>query len=84
MNGNWAALKAASDESVYMGLACHGCNGHLVYYDSTSNKMVDVGDLAELTGEDGLDIGPPSKIHAEFWGRQRRSHLFCDPRRMVA
>jgi hypothetical protein len=43
MDGNWAALKAASDGKVYVGLACHGCNGHLVYYDSASDKMVDAG-----------------------------------------
>jgi hypothetical protein len=66
VDGNWAALKAASDGKVYVGLACHGCNGHLVYYDSASNKMVDVGDLARLTGEDGLGVGPQSKIHAKF------------------
>jgi hypothetical protein len=66
MDGNWAALKAASDGKVYVGLACHGCSGHLVYYDSASNKMVDAGDLAKLTGEDGLGIGPQSKIHAKF------------------
>ena len=66
MDGNWAALKAASDGKVYVGLACHGCNGHLVYYDSVSNKMVDIGDLATLTGETGLSIGPQSKIHAKF------------------
>ncbi|HZP06975.1 MAG TPA: hypothetical protein VFB43_18900 [Terracidiphilus sp.] len=66
MDGNWAALKAASDGKVYVGLACHGCNGPLVYYDSASNKMVDVGDLARLTGEDGLGVGPQSKIHAKF------------------
>ena len=66
MDGNWAALKAASDGKVYVGLACHGCSGHLVYYDSKTNKMVDVGDLTKLTGEDQLDIGPQSKIHAKF------------------
>jgi hypothetical protein len=66
MDGNWAALKAASDGKVYVGLACHGCNGHLVYYDSANDKMVDIGDLAKLTGEDGLGIGPQSKIHAKF------------------
>src|SRR5580692_4600444 len=30
MDGNWAALKAASDGKVYVGLACHGCDGHLL------------------------------------------------------
>jgi len=34
MDGNWAALLAASDGKVYAGLACHGCSGHLVFYDS--------------------------------------------------
>lgn len=32
MNGNWAALKAASDGTVYAGLACHGCDGRLFSY----------------------------------------------------
>lgn len=66
MDGNWAALEAAKDGRVYVGLACHGCNGHLVYYDSGSNEMVDVGELTRLTGEGGLGIGPQSKIHAKF------------------
>ena len=66
MDGNWAALKAASDGKVYAGLACHGCNGHLVYYDSKIDKMVDVGDLTRLIGEAGLGLGPQSKIHSKF------------------
>ena len=66
MDGNWAALKAATDGKVYVGLACHGCDGHLVYYDSRTDQMVDVGGLNELTGEAGLGIGPQSKIHAKF------------------
>jgi hypothetical protein len=66
MDGNWAALLAASDGKVYVGLACHGCSGHLVFYDSKPDKMVDVGDLNSLTGQNGLDIGPQSKIHAKF------------------
>lgn len=66
MDGNWAALLAASDGKVYVGLACHGCNGHLVFYDSKKDQMVDVGDLNKLTGENGLGLGPQSKIHAKF------------------
>ena len=66
MDGNWAALKAASDGKVYVGLACHGCNGHLVFYDSKKDQMVDVGDLTRLSGENGLHLGPQSKIHAKF------------------
>jgi hypothetical protein len=31
MTGNWAALKAASDGKVYVGLACNGCDGYLVF-----------------------------------------------------
>ena len=58
MDGNWAALLAASNGKVYVGLACHGCNGHLVYFDPRANRMVDVGDFNQLTGEDGLGIGP--------------------------
>jgi hypothetical protein len=66
MDGNWAALKAASDGKVYVGLACHGCNGHLAIYDSRHDRMVDVGDLTRLCGESGLRLGPQSKIHAKF------------------
>lgn len=66
MDGNWAALKAGSDGKVYVGLACHGCNGHLVYFDSKKDRMVDVGDLTTLSGESGLGLGPQSKIHAKF------------------
>ena len=66
MDGNWAALKAGSDGKVYVGLACHGCNGHLVYYDPAKDHMVDVGDLTTLSGENGLGLGPQSKIHAKF------------------
>jgi hypothetical protein len=66
MDGNWAALLAASDGKVYAGLACHGCSGHLVFYDSNSDKMVDVGDLNSLAGQNGLEIGPQSKVHAKF------------------
>jgi hypothetical protein len=66
MDGNWAALLAASDGKVYVGLACHGCDGHLVYYDAKTDRMVDVGNLTKLAGEDGLGLGPQSKIHAKF------------------
>jgi hypothetical protein len=66
MDGNWAALKAASDGKVYVGLACHGCDGHLVYYDTKKDRIVDVGDLTTLAGEKGLGLGPQSKIHAKF------------------
>ncbi len=75
MDGNWAALKAASDGKVYVGLACHGCHGHLVYYDSTTDRMVDVGDLTKLTGESGLGLGPQSKIHAKF-GEGKDGRIF--------
>ena len=66
MDGNWAALKAASDGKVYVGLACHGCDGHLVYFDSQKDQMVDVGNLTTLAGENELHLGPQSKIHAKF------------------
>ncbi len=66
MDGNWAALKAASDGKVYVGLACHGCDGHLVFYDSKTDRIIDVGGLTKLAGEDGLGAGPQSKIHAKF------------------
>ena len=51
MDGNWGALLAASDGKVYAGLANHGGGGHLVYYDSKTDRMIDVGNLNDLTGE---------------------------------
>jgi hypothetical protein len=66
MDGNWAALFAASDGKVYVGLANHGGGGHLVYYDSKTDRMRDVGNLNDLTGESQLNRGPQSKIHAKF------------------
>ncbi|MEO6828798.1 MAG: hypothetical protein ABI164_03240 [Acidobacteriaceae bacterium] len=66
LGGNWAALKVGSDGKVYVGLACNGCDGHLVFYDSKSDRMVDVGNLTQLVGENGLHRGPQSKIHAKF------------------
>ena len=66
MDGNWAALLAASDGKVYAGLANHGGGGHLVYYDSKTDRIQDVGDLNVLTGEAGLKRGPQSKVHAKF------------------
>lgn len=66
MDGNWAALFAASDGKVYAGLANHGGDGHLVYYDSKTGRMHDVGNLTALAGESALRRGPQSKIHAKF------------------
>jgi hypothetical protein len=45
MGGNWAALLAASNGKVYAGLANHGGDGHLVYYDSKQDRVHDVGNL---------------------------------------
>jgi hypothetical protein len=66
MDGNWAALLAASDGKVYAGLAYHGSDGHLVYYDSKTDRVHDVGNLTELSGESHLRRGPQSKIHSKF------------------
>jgi len=66
MDGNWAALLSASDGKVYVGLANHGGDGHLVYYDSKQDRMHDAGNLTEMCGEAGLRRGPQSKIHAKF------------------
>lgn len=66
MDGNWAALLAASDGKVYAGLAYHGGDGHMVYYDSKTDRVHDVGNLTELAGESHLKRGPQSKIHAKF------------------
>jgi hypothetical protein len=66
MDGNWAALLAATDGKVYAGLAYHGGDGHLVYYDAKTDKVIDVGNLTELSGESQLKRGPQSKIHSKF------------------
>ena len=66
MDGNWAALLCASDGKVYAGLAYHGGDGHLVYYDAKADRVHDVGNLTELCGESHLKRGPQSKIHAKF------------------
>lgn len=66
MDGNWAALLAASDGKVYAGLAYHGSDGHLVYYDSKTDRVHDVGNLTEMSGESHLRRGPQSKIHSKF------------------
>jgi len=58
MDGNWAALKVAHDGRVYAGLACHGCDGHLVSYDPTTDRVTDLGDLTWLSGESALHGGP--------------------------
>jgi hypothetical protein len=51
---------------VFDGLACHGGAGHLVYYDSKTGRMHDVGDLNRLCSEEQLRRGPQSKTHARF------------------
>lgn len=66
MDGSWAALFAASDSKVYVGLAYHGGDGHLVYYDAKTDRVRDVGNLTALCGESFLKRGPQSKIHAKF------------------
>lgn len=66
MDGAWSALFAASDGKVYAGLCHHGAAGHLVYYDSKTDRIVDVGDLNRLTGQEPLRRGPQSKIHTKF------------------
>ena len=75
MDGNWAALFAASDGKVYAGLAYHGGDGHLVYYDSKTDRVQDVGNLTELAGESQLHRGPQSKIHAKF-GEGRDGRIY--------
>ena len=65
-DGNWAALFAASDGKVYVGLAVHGGDGHIVYYDSKEDRVHDAGNLTALCGEAHLRRGPQSKIHAKF------------------
>jgi hypothetical protein len=66
MDGNWSALLAASDGKVYVGLAYHGSDGHLVYYDPSADAMHDVGALTALCDEQDLRRAPHSKIHTKI------------------
>jgi len=66
MDGNWSALLASSDGKVYMGLAYHGGGGHMVYSDSKTDTIHDIGDLNALVGQQFLLVGPQSKIHTKF------------------
>jgi hypothetical protein len=66
MDGNWSALLAAGDGKVYVGLAYHGGDGHLLYWDSKVDRIHDLGSLTELCGEQFLKRGPQSKIHTKF------------------
>jgi hypothetical protein len=66
MDGNWAALTVAHDGKVFTGLACHGCDGHLVMYDPKADQVTDLGNLTALVGESNLHLGNQSKIHAKF------------------
>ncbi len=76
MDGNWAALTVTHDGKAYAGLACHGCDGHLVVYDPRSDRISDLGNLTKLAGEANLHLGPQSKIHAKFGeGRDGRVYF---------
>ena len=66
MDGNWSALYAARDGKVYVGLAYHGGDGHLVYYDPKRDQVRDLGELTWLCGEQFLHRGPQAKIHTKF------------------
>jgi hypothetical protein len=66
MDGNWSVLLVGSDGKVYLGLAYHRGDGPLVYYDSKTNQMHDVGALTVLCGEQFLSRGPQPKIRTRF------------------
>jgi hypothetical protein len=75
MDGNWSALFAARDGKVYVGLAYHGGDGHLVYYDPGRDQVRDLGALTWLCGEQFLDRGPQAKIHTKF-GEGRDGRIY--------
>jgi hypothetical protein len=66
MDGIWAALTVARDGKVYIGLAYHGGDGHIVCFDPVPDRVIDLGNLTQLCGESALRRGPQSKIHAKF------------------
>lgn len=75
MDGNWAALTVAHDGRVFAGLACHGCDGHVVMYEPKADRMVDLGNLTALAGEANLGRGNQSKVHAKF-GEDKDGRIF--------
>ena len=75
MDGNWSALLAASDGRVYVGLAYHGGDGHLVSYDPKLDRVRDLGALTQLCGEQFLHRGPQAKIHTKF-GEGRDGRIY--------
>ena len=75
MDGNWAALFVGSDGKVYVGLAYHGGDGRLVYYDPKTDAMHDSGPLTELCGEHLFRRGPQAKIHTKF-GEGRDGRIY--------
>jgi hypothetical protein len=66
LDGNWAALLAASDGKVYTSFSYHGGDGRFLCYDSKADRALDLGNLTELCGEQHQRRGPQSKIHAKF------------------
>jgi hypothetical protein len=66
LDGNWAALLAASDGRVYTSFSYHGGDGRFLCYDSRSDRTLDLGNITELCGEQHQRRGPQSKIHAKF------------------
>lgn len=75
MDGHWAALFVGSNGTVYVGLANHGGDGRLVYYDPKSDTINDPGPLTELCGEQFLKRGPQAKIHFKF-GEGRDGRIY--------
>jgi hypothetical protein len=75
MDGNWSALFVGSDGKVYAGLAYHGGDGHVVYYDPKTDRVHDIGPLTVLCGEQFLKAGPQAKVHTKF-GEGRDGRIY--------
>ncbi|MFA5646246.1 MAG: hypothetical protein WDA18_07835 [Candidatus Ratteibacteria bacterium] len=68
-DSNFYSLSLASDGNVYYTLCSHDLNTHgRVYcYNPSSDKVVLLGDLGELTGEAGTKSIPQGKSHCPFF-----------------
>ena len=62
-DGFWNSVTVGSDGKVYIGMCKHGGTAHVLRYDPVSDKVSDLGAMADATHERWLGKEPQSKIH---------------------
>jgi len=66
-NGFWAAMYAASNGKVYIGLNTeNGGHAHFYIYDPNKDEIRHKADIAEFLGESVKGIRTQAKIHSKF------------------